>query len=177
MKSHSIGIQLGGILGIIGLFVMGTNTWLGVGLVLVATAIVALSVWKPNIPASPRVRAQARRKAAPPAEKVAQVTPRGLSLLKRTLYQANLDPRAAVVIDNGKTLLNVQDILVKLIQIAEAQGLSMPDLAKDIAQIYKGIFDNVGRAVAQYPGDADRLALWLANRALKDVHKELKPQG
>jgi hypothetical protein len=176
MKSHSVGIQLGGILGMIGLFVMGKNTWLGIGLILAGAAIVALSIWKPSIPQRPRVRVQESRKATPSVEKIAPVTPRGLSLLKRTLYQANLDPRAAVVVDNGKTLLNVQDILVKLIQVADTQGISMPELAQDITKIYKHFFDNVGRAVAQYPGDPDRLALWLANRALKDAREKLEIQ-
>lgn len=176
MKSHSVAIQLGGILGMIGLFVMGKNSWVGIGLILAGATIVTLSIRKPSIPVRPRVRAQIPRRVTPSVEKTASATSKGLSLLKRTLYQANLDPRAAVLVDNGKMLLNVQDILVKLIQVADAEGLSMPELAKDIRTIYGGIFDNVGRAVAQYPGDTDRLALWLANRALKDVHKKLEVQ-
>jgi hypothetical protein len=178
MKSHAVGIQLGGILGFIGLFVMGANTWLGIGMILAAAAIIALSILTPNVPGMDKVeRRSPQRKPSRvthATERTEPVNPKSLSLLKRTLYQANLDPRAAVLTDNNKTILTVQDVLVKMIPIADAERLPIPELAKDITKIYGRIFDSTEQGLRQYPGDTDRLASWLANRALKDVRKELE---
>jgi len=178
MKSHSMGIQLGGILGIIGLFIMGANTWAGIGMILAAAAIVALSIWTPKVTGMNRVkrRSPQRRphRVTRSSEPPEAVNPKSLSMLKRTLYQANLDPRAAVLADHNKTILNVQDVLVKLIQVSGAHGIPVSDLTKDITKIYRGIFDKAEQGLRQYPGDTDRLALWLANRTLKDARKELE---
>jgi len=176
MKSHSVGIQLSGILGIIGLFVIGTKTWVGISLILAAAVIVALSIWAPKVQGTKvqrRSPQRSTRRTTRTSERAEGVNPKSLSLLKRTLYQANLDPRA-VLTHNDKTMLTVQDVLVRLIQVSGAQGISVSDLAKDITDIYGGIFDNTEQGVRQYPEDTDRLASWLANRALKDVRKELE---
>jgi hypothetical protein len=175
MKSHHMGIQLGGILGIVGLFVMGAKPWIGIGMILAAAALIALSIWTPNLPG---LRKAQRRSPQPRPARVAPIraqaepiNPKSLSLLKRTLYQANLDPRAAVLTDNDKTILSVQDVLVKLIQVSAAREIPVSDLAKNITTIYGRIFDNADQGLRQHSGDTDRLAVWLANQALKDVHK------
>ena len=177
MKSHRLAIQIGATIGIIGLFVMGANTWAGIAVVLVGAAIVGLSFWTPGntseeVVHSPR---QNRRQVTNSREHGSSLNPRSLSLLKRTLYQANLDPRAPVLTgDNNKVLLTVQEILVKMVEIAETHGIATPELAKDITKIYPRIFDHIEQARARYPADPDRLALWLADRSLKDVRKELE---
>src|ERR1044072_9747823 len=94
MKSHSLAIQIGATIGIVGLFVMGANTWMGILVILVGAAIVALSFWTPmnmieKVVSHP-VRRQ--RQVTNPRKPAASVTPKSLSMLKRILYQANLDP-------------------------------------------------------------------------------------
>jgi hypothetical protein len=178
MKSHSMGIQLGGILGIIGLFIMGANTWAGIGMILAAAAIVTLSIWMPKVPGINKVKRRSPqrrpRRVTGISEQLETVNPKSLSMLKRTLYQANLDPRAAVLTDHNKTILTVQDVLVKLIQVSGAHGIPVSDLAKNITKIYGGIFDNTEQGLRQYPGDTDRLVSRLVDRALKDVRKKLE---
>jgi hypothetical protein len=179
MKSHSLAIQIGATVGIIGLFVMGANTWAGIAVILVGAAIVALSFLTPMSMIEKVISppAHRQRQVTNPLKQAASVNPKGLSLLKRTLYQANLDPRASVLVgNNNQVILTMQDILVKMIQTADAHGLTIPELAKDITRIYPRIFGNSEQASARYPRDKDRIAGWLAERALKDVRKELDVQ-
>jgi hypothetical protein len=159
---------------------MGANTWMGILVILVGAAIVALSFWTPmnmieKVVSHP-VRRQ--RQVTNPRKPAASVTPKSLSMLKRILYQANLDPRASVLVgDHNEAILTVQDILVKMIQTADVRGLTVPELAKDILRIYPRIFANIEQASVRYPKDKDRLARWLAERALKEVRNELDVQN
>jgi hypothetical protein len=101
--------------------------------------------------------------------------PKVLSPLTRTLRQADLDPRAPLLVnDANQPVLTAQEVLVEMISIAEAHRLPASELIADISKIYPRISGNVQQAVVQYPSDLELLTLWLANQSLKDVRKELE---
>lgn len=177
MRTHSLAIQIGATVGIIGLFVTGVNTWAGIAVILLGAAIVALSFWTPKITRKEVIRPPKQDRPRPTSipPRASSLNPRSLSLLKRTLYQANLDPRAAVLVGrDNQVLLTVQDVLARMVEIAEAQGLAITELAKDMTRIYPRIFDHLEQALTRYPADPDRLARWLAEQSLKDVRNGLE---
>ena len=86
--------------------------------------------------------------------------------------------RAPVLMDDDvKTVLTIHDVLVEIINIAEAHRLPPEGLAKSIAEIHLKIYSNVVAAIREYPHDLELLTYWLAGKSLKDVRKELDTQG
>lgn len=81
--------------------------------------------------------------------------------------------RAPVLMDDDvKTVLTIHDVLVEIINIAEAHRLPPEELAKSIAEIHLKIYSNVVAAIREYPHDLDLLTYLLTGKSLKDVRME-----
>jgi hypothetical protein len=188
-QQHSMPLMLGGTIGIIGLIAMGASTTVGVLMCLLGLGI---ALWPKLIQLrsqrqTPQAAIPQQTVIAVPQQKQREMeqfigkqgsSEKILSLLKRTLYQANLDPRKPVLVgDNNETILSVHEVLDEIVTIAEAHKLPPSELAGAITKVYDRIFENVEAAIAAYPGDLDYLTIWLANRSLKDVRKELEVQS
>jgi hypothetical protein len=96
-----------------------------------------------------------------------------ISMMVRVLRQANLDPRAAVLLGEGdKPLLSVQDVLAELLLQSQYRSLPTRDLVQDVVKIHELIFTKTDEA-CQAEQTVDGVCVWLVDRILKDFHTEL----
>jgi hypothetical protein len=91
-----------------------------------------------------------------------------LGILRYTLHQANLDSNAPVFETDDHKIITVRDILVEMIDLAEAHGRSTEALAKDIVAMYPRIFEHARLAPQQYP-DEESAKIYIARKAMADI--------
>ena len=168
-------VQLAVLLGFIGLFVMSLSFWLGAMMILVGLAvpIVALRQSKQAAPSTSKPKTGKEPRTAFPANSPHRKVDRNkLGVLRYTLHQANLDSNASVFETGENKAVTVRDILVEMIDIADAHGRPVEALAKDIVAMYPRIFDNASLALRQYP-DEELAKTYIARKAMTDVQWKL----
>lgn len=164
-------VPLAVLLGLVGLFVMSLSFGLGVVLVLIGLVVPVVVLWqsKRTAPATqePRIN-KARKTAVPSGSPQHQVDRNKLGMLRYTLHRAGLDSNAPVFETRDHKVVTVRDILVEMIDIADAQGRPVEELAGDIVAIYPRIFENVDAALQQSADEASAKA-YIARKAMADL--------
>ncbi|MGB8982136.1 MAG: hypothetical protein WCC12_09685 [Anaerolineales bacterium] len=163
-------VQLAVLLGLIGLFVTSLSPWLGVLLILVGLVVpvVVLRQAKKPRPSTPRPKiSQEPRDVSPRSLPARRVDRDKLGVLRYTLHQANLDSNAPLFQAGGGKPVTVRDILLEMIDIADALGRPIEALARDIVALYPHIFDHIDDALRRY-SDADSAKTYIARKAMTD---------
>jgi hypothetical protein len=164
------------LLGLAGLFVISKLLWLGVFMVLLGVVVPIVALWLSRQAASsaPGPAIHKERKAAPTISAPHRNVDRNkLGVLRYTLHQANLDSNAPVFETGDHKIITVRDILVEMIDIAEAHDRPIGALAKDIVAMYPRIFENAKLALRQYP-DEELAKTYIARKAMTDIQGKLE---
>jgi len=178
-------VQLAVLMGLIGLFVTSLSPWLGVLLILVGLVVpvVVLRQAKSPRPSAPRPeRSQSKRTTSftPRSERKKEPSPvipvsppprsvdrNKLGVLRYTLHQANLDSNAPLFQAGEGKPITVRDILLEMIDIADALGRPIEALARDIVALYPRIFDHIDDALRRY-SDETSAKTYIARKTMTD---------
>lgn len=164
-------VPLSVLLGLIGLFVMSLSFWVGAVLVLIGLVVPMVVLWRSRntAPVTPRPKInKARKTTVSSGSPQRQVDRNKLGVLRYTLHQAGLDSNAPVFETGDYKIITVRDVLVEMIDVAEAQGRSVEELARDIVAMYPRIFENVDLALQQY-SDEESAKAYIARRTMTDL--------
>lgn len=167
-------VPLAMLLAFAGLFVMQQSRWLGILMIFGGVAVPVVVLWlsMQAVSPAPGPVIKKERKAMPPVRSPGSsrrnVDRNKLGILRYTLHQANLDSNAPVFETGDHKIITVRDILVEMIDLAEAHGRSIEALARDIVAMYPRIFEHADLAFRQYP-DEEAAKTYIARKAMADV--------